>query len=287
LFFAPGNADPETIERLRRGRFVIIHDAMSPIDRQAVAEALEPHTSIGPPVGIRPKYGAGLWQFAAQLQAAVVDDAIAKSADLRPRFAVFSLSPIPLVIHLGFLLSDRVEVEAFQYDRERNSWRWDDGLAQDADLEIGTRGVPDDAIAEPGDVVVRVSLSDIIRPRDTRVHVPTPLAEIDITVADPDRMWLRSREQLVRLGREFRRVLKLIGQRCPEVSRIHLFVCAPTPACIELGRAINPRMTPPVELYEFDWQKSPRYEHVLTLGIEGARAPGGEVTAPMADGRPL
>lgn len=275
-FFAPGSADPETLERLKRGRFVIIHDALSPIDRQAVADAVQPDALMGPPLGIRPKYGAGLWGLAADLQLALVNEAVAKSADLRPRFAVFSLSPIPLVVHLGYLLSDRVEVQAFQYDRERNSWRWNDQIAGHVDLEIRSQGIPDVIVSGAGDVVVRVSLSDVINPRDTQFHVEAPLAEIDISVADPDRMWLRAPAQLVRLGREFRRVLKLIGQRLPDVSRIHLFVCAPTPACIELGKAINPRMTPPVELYEFHWQKAPRYEHVLTLGASGASALGGE-----------
>jgi hypothetical protein len=272
IFFAPGSADPETVERLKRGRFVLIHDAMTPIDRQAVADALHPDESLGPPVAVKPKYGTGLWGLAADLQTVLVEDAIAKSADLRPRFAVFSLSPIPLVIHLGFLLSDRVEVQTFQYDRDRRSWRWNDEAAATADLEIRTTGVPEDVVPGAGDVVVRVALSDQINHRDTRVHVAAALAEIDITVPEPDKMWLRSQEQLVRLAQEFRRVTKLIGQRCPDASRIHLFVCGPTPACVVIGQAINPRMMPPVELYEFDWQKTPRYEHVLTLNTDGARA---------------
>jgi hypothetical protein len=279
IFFAPGDAHPETIERLKRGRFVLIHDALSPIDRGAVATALHPDEALGPPIAVKPKYGPGLWGLAADLQAALVEDAIGKSADLRPRFAVFSISPIPLVIHLGFLLSDRVEVQTFQYDRDRRSWRWDDEAAAKADLEIRTTGVPDDVVAGTGEVVVRVSLSETINPRDTRVHVPSPLAEIEIIVPEPDRMWLRSQAQLVALAQAFRQVLKHIVQRCPDVTGIHLFVCAPTPACIVIGQAINPRMLPPVELYEFDWQKTPRYEHVLTLTGEGALAATAPATA--------
>jgi hypothetical protein len=176
------------------------------------------------------------------------------------------------VIHLGFLLSDRVEAQAFQYDRERRSWRWDDDLAAEADLQISTRGIPDGLIEGTGDVVVRVSLSDVVQPRDTKVVAPDALAEIDISVADPDKMWLRSQEQLVRLGREFRRVLKLIGQRVPDAARVHLFVAGPTPACLVIGQAINPRMTPQVELYQFGMQRSPRHQHVLSLTADGAVA---------------
>ena len=38
------------------------------------------------------------------------------------RFAVFSLSQIALCIHLGFVLSDRLEVMHFQFDRDRKTW---------------------------------------------------------------------------------------------------------------------------------------------------------------------
>jgi hypothetical protein len=272
LFLSPANADPETVERLRRGRFVLIHDALSPIDVHAALEALEPDVALGPPVGVRPAHGPELWAAAAELQRVLIEDAIERSSALRPRFAVFSLSPVPLIIHLGFLLSDRVEVQPFQLDRERKSWRWDEALAAAADFEITVSGIPGTTIEVPGDVVVRVSLSDVVQSRDTQVVVPDALAEIDIRVADPDRMWLRSPEQLVRLAHEFRRVLKLIGQRIPNARRIHLFACAPAPACLVLGQAINPRMTPEVALYEFGIQKSPRQEHVLTLTAAGVLA---------------
>jgi hypothetical protein len=166
-----------------------------------------------------------------------------------------------------------VEVQAFQYDRDRHSWKWTDERAAGADLEFRVSGVPESRIEQQGDVIVRVSLSDIIDARDTLAHVPLPLAEIDITVADPDRIWLRSPEQIVRFADTFRRVLKLIGQRIPDVQRIHLFAAVPTPVCIVMGQAINPRMSPHVALYEFNRQNTPRNEHVLTLTNAGAVEP--------------
>lgn len=151
-------------------------------------------------------------------------------------------------------------------------------LPREADLEIASRGIPEEVIEGEGEVVVRVSLSNLVQARDTQPVVPDALAEIDISVADPDKMWLRSEAQLVRLGREFRRVLKLSGQRVPNARRIHLFASVPTPAGIVLGQAINPRMTPQVALDQFSMQKYPRHEHVLTLTVDGA------VAAPAAPG---
>jgi len=39
----------------------------------------------------------------------------------------------------------------------------------------------------------------------------------------------------------------------------------PTPVAIALGQAVNPRMDPPVALYEYSRQRSPRYRYALTL----------------------
>jgi len=39
----------------------------------------------------------------------------------------------------------------------------------------------------------------------------------------------------------------------------------PTGGTIALGQTINPRMNPEIALYEYKQQKTPKYEHVLSL----------------------
>jgi hypothetical protein len=56
-----------------------------------------------------------------------------------------------------------------------------------------------------------------------------------------------------------------LNRRVPSCRRIHLFYAGPIGGAITLGQAINPRMNPVVDLYEFDRRKTPRYERVLTL----------------------
>jgi hypothetical protein len=270
FFFAQSDGDSETRELLARGRFVLVHDILTVIDLHRAAEALHPDVALGPPIVIRPQLAPGLWQEAAEVQRLIIDDAIAKSATLRPRFAVFSLSPIPLVIHLGFLLSDRVEVLPFQYDRDRNEWSWDAALAAEADCDIRVRGVPDERLNGMCDVVVRVSLSAPIDPEDTRAAVTRAAAEIDIDVAQPHVMWFRSREQLAVLAQRVRDVLHLVSAKAPGCTRVHLFYSGPTPGALVIGQAINPRMMPEVALYQYSRQASPRYEHALTLTVKGA-----------------
>ncbi len=78
-------------------------------------------------------------------------------------------------------------------------------------------------------------------------------------------MWLKSRDQLVILGQKFRNVLKVVERNIPDCPRIHLFYAGPTGGAIVLGQQINPRMHPPVELYEYSKQAAVQHQRALTL----------------------
>jgi hypothetical protein len=299
LFLALGSNSAEVEQALAEGRFVLVHDLMSPINLRDVAKAMEPSRPFGAPLWVRPDLGGSSWVSAATEQAAIVEDAIKRGRDLLPRFSVFSFAQIPLALHLGFILSDRVEVECHQFDREKGTWRWPDDNA-DADLEIRSKGVPSRKVAKSGEAVIRVSLSATISPEDTRAVVHGSV-ETDLWVRRPDVMWLRSPVQLGVLGNRFREVLGAIRKHMPDCRRIHLFYAGPTGGAVTIGQQINPRMNPPVEVYEFSRQWTPRYQHALTLqedrklgspgGLSSSLAdpsPGGTLVAgPLVKGKPL
>ena len=254
----------EIQERLDAGRFVVVQDIMSPINLRDVVSALAPAKAFGPPLFVRPPSPAESWQGAADYQRQLIDDALARSRDRLPRFAVFSLSPIPLAIHLGYVLSDRVEVEPFQYHRDRTTWCWPESIG-DADLSLETSGIPKTLVRKPTEVSIRVSLSADVRLEDVRAVLGELPVEIELRVGQPDVGWLVSREQLQALSRSFRALLADIRRLVPDAQRLHLFYAGPTGGAIVIGQAINPRMNPPVALYEYSRQQQPRYRHVLTL----------------------
>jgi hypothetical protein len=264
IFMLPGVVPEEIEKRLKEGRFVVIHDLLSPIDIQDAVKALEPDKPFGPPFYIRvPSYQES-WEITAQFQSKIVEEALQKGKDLLPRFAVFSLSPIPLAIHLGYLFSDRVEVKPFQYDRERMTWCWDSERNQ-YDVEFHVQGIPSTPITEPADVIIRVSLSASIAPLDSVKAVGDCPVQVDLSVSNPDVMWLCHPEQLTFLGRIFRDILKNVNQMVPQCTGLHLFYAGPTGGAIVLGQAINPNICPKVFLYQYERKKEPRYQFVLTL----------------------
>jgi hypothetical protein len=236
---------------------------MTPINLPAVVDALKPCQPFGAPVYIRPQVGSLPWTQAAEYQRTALRDAIEKSRDLLPRFAVFSLSQIALCIHLGFVLSDRLDVRCFQFDRDNKTWQWPTGLK--ADTELVVKGMPGTLRGKECEVVIRVSLSADISAAATRAAAGAHPVEIDISVASPDVMWLRAPEQLAVLGQTFRGVLAELRNKVPNCTRIHLFYAGPTGGAVVAGQQINPRMNPPVELYEYSRHTNPNHQRALTL----------------------
>lgn len=275
LFMLPDHTASDAIDKIRRGHFVVVHDVMSPINLQAAVTALAPDVPLGPALHVRPAPSGWTgeapeeWKAAAAQQRLVVQDAVEKSRDLLPRFAVFSLAPTSLAAHLGFLFSDRVEVRAFQYDRDRSEWSWPSDAAEHEDVQIETDGLPDEVVFEPCEVALRLSISARVSEADARAGAPEAAHHLEVHVPTPNKMWLDSTKRLQAAAKRIRDTLAAIREWFPECTRIHVFAAVPTPIAIALGQAVNPRMDPTVALYEYSRQRSPRYRFALALE-EGA-----------------
>jgi hypothetical protein len=271
LFLSPTTTPKETQEYLDKAWFVIIQDTLSPISIHAVVQALEPDLPFGAPIFVRPEVNGQSWDEAAAYQRQSIMETINHSRDVgQPRFAVFSLAPIPLVIYLGFLLSDRVQVRCFQFDRNQASWSWSNIPTSEIDSNIQVTGLPNEVINHEVEVVIRVSLSASISLSETEEVIPDAAAEIDIFVEQPNVMWLSNPQQLSQLGQVFRQTLANIRRFFPQCRQIHLFYAGPTGGGVILGQQINPRMNPPVKLYQYSRQTTPRYQLALTLLESGA-----------------
>lgn len=266
VFLPPGNNPADFADELGDCRLTILHPLDRPIDPAQAVEALKPERSFGPPYRLNPHWGLD-WEDAAEAQQEEVDELIENVGDQIARFAIFSQAPIPLAVHLGQMLSDRVDTELFQYDRDRGSWSWDPAVnEEEVDTNFRVLGIPDDEDGTVTDVCVRFSLSAFVSDEDITGAGPNGNKTIRVEVEEPDVMWLCHRSQLTALEQLCREVWKQVRRKYPGAERIHVFYAGPAPGAIVLGRSFNPRMNPPLWLYEYDRNKDPRYDHVLTLG---------------------
>lgn len=223
LFFTSSPTSTELGEVMKKSWFVLIQDKLMTIDLSSVEEALNPDISFGYPTIIRPELGQLPWSDAAEYQKQVIGEVMARSKDISlARFAVFSLTPIPLAIHLGFVLTDGVKVRYFQYDRYVGSWQWPEVKPEEIDSNIQVSGLPQQSNKEETDVVIRVSLSNPVLKEQTDTIISNCPVEVDIFVDDPDvAEWLVSSQQLIQLAKVFRKVLKAIRNNVPNCQRIH------------------------------------------------------------------
>ncbi len=100
-------------------------------------------------------------------------------------FSVFALAPQPLLIQLGALLTDKIDVETYQLHREPKGWVWQD-CADDFDYIINK---PDSFDGKPALIV---SLSDHVSPeRITRV-IGEDGKLWEITLKDPHNDFMRA-----------------------------------------------------------------------------------------------
>jgi hypothetical protein len=264
LFFSQSTSDADIQAQLNTGSFVLIQDLIAPISLKMVSDALTPASPFGAPIFIRSTYDELPWTDAAIQQQQTLLSVFEKARELVPRFSVFSLAPIPLAIHLGFLLSDRVQVDCYQYDRDRWTWNWP-ATAKKADTTFTIDGLPTSPIVSDVEVSISIALSASIASEDVDAAAPGTSCHIKISVNQPSVMWLRSRDQLSELAKVLRSALTAIRTMARECSVIHIFYAGPTGGAVVVGQAINPRMNPPVHLYEYSQQASPRYQKALVL----------------------
>ena len=264
LFFASQIAPEEIQDVLEKSWFVVVHDVMSPVNIRDVVTALDPDVPFGAPFYIRPDVGLG-WEAAAEYQRLMVKELLEKSWELSPRYAVFSFAPIPLVIQLGFLLSDQAVVNCYQFDRFGKTWRWPDTQLSQEDYQFHVVGLPETTITDEEEMTICVSLSAAITSEQIQDTVGNIAVKVDLSIDNPNRLWLKHPQQLTELGIKFLEILDTALPKLPNCKLIHLFYAGPTGGAVTIGQLINPRMCPPVALYQFSTQQSPPYEHVITL----------------------
>ncbi|GKX50319.1 HNH endonuclease [Budvicia aquatica] len=160
-------------------------------------------------------------------------------------FSVFALAPQPLLIQLGALLTDKIDVETYQLHREPKSWRW-----QNCQDEF------DYIIHKPehfnGQPVLIVSLSDhVSHDRITRV-MGEDVSIWEMTIDRPNNEFMQAKQQLSLFRKHMRKLMVEIKHAHGESTPLHIFPVMPVSCAIELGRVRMPKADMPWLIYDHD-----------------------------------
>ena len=163
--------------------------------------------------------------------------------------SLFGIAPQPLLMRLGFLLSDLVPVETYQLHREPNQlrrqpnpgWKWQD------DPEVFQIEKPKEIKGSPA-LILSLS-SSIVNSRIYRV-LGENATIWRVYIQNPHNDFLKSKNQLQNFRKLMRSLMDEIKLAHGERSEIHLFPSVPVAIAIEFGRIIMPKADLPVIIYD-------------------------------------
>jgi hypothetical protein len=186
---------------------------------------------------------------------------IGPDGDPLNHLSIFAMAPIPLLIYLGKQLGDIIPAEVFQRQRSTSDWKWKEEGA--SAIEYHFQLPPTDA-SQSAQIALNLSLSGTIHPEEIIQTIGATVPIYTLTIAEPQRDFLRHKEDLVNLREAWYRALAEIRRRHGEGCEIHLFPAVPNAIAVELGRALLPKIDPPLHVYECD-RTLHGFQHVLTV----------------------
>lgn len=172
---------------------------------------------------------------------------------------IFALSPIPLLVHLGFLLTDTVSYYIYQFDREKQLWV-SNSLDSNEDLSLTVTK----EIKENSELAILVSVSGIVKSKSVEGTLEKDFDFISFEVDNPGLKRILYRDDVIKIQSSIKAEVEKLLQKY-DYEKIHLFYAGPAGLAIEIGRGINPTIWCEVNLYQYNNRTNPKYQYALTI----------------------
>ncbi len=161
-------------------------------------------------------------------------------------YSVFALAPIPVLVCFGRELGDKVSCDLYQRHRETQSWKWEkEGVPVEYEFLPRRRG-------DRKRVGLILSLSGKVSERSlpSKIRDSACLYEITLKGQEPNREFLRLREDLARFRRLYQGSLSTILRNHEAIGELHLFPAVPAPIAVACGQELLPKVHPSLVIYD-------------------------------------
>ncbi len=185
-------------------------------------------------------------------------------------YHIYSITKIPLAIYYGAILQETNKFLLHQWRRRKDehTWVWNQELdkKKDTDNILITR--PEEKyINDSNPAILKIEISAKID-NESIERLNIPMNNLySLSVIYPSVNWLQTQNQLNVICREYRRLFEQISEIYKK-SEINLFYAGPIPVAIFIGQIFNPRIYPPLVIY--NWQKNENnineYKKIFELG---------------------
>lgn len=174
-------------------------------------------------------------------------------------FSLFALAPMPLLIKLGALFTDKISVDVYQPIREPNTWRW-----QSPPIDFDFQVIAPESTNSPPALVI--SLSGKIDHGRLKATLGDSCSVWEITVADNYRHndFMKSTEQLSKFRSVMRKLISQITE-AHGAAPLSIFPAMPVSCAFEMGRIRMPKADMPWVIYDQN-RKLGKFIYALTIG---------------------
>jgi len=162
--------------------------------------------------------------------------------------SVFAIGPIPLLVHLGFTIGNKIPIQIYQRHRDTQNWVW---KKDDKVISYETKKLSEKKSRT--DVVLLLSLSGKINSNDIPESVKDyTIYEITLNNCNPNPEFLNSRNDLEEFRKEYRSFLSNLKQEMKDIERIHFLPAIPAPVAVHCGRELFKKVYPTLLVYDYD-----------------------------------
>ncbi len=162
--------------------------------------------------------------------------------------SIFALAPIPMLVHFGYEIGDLIPSDVYQHHRDTTSWKWQ--LSNKNFKYIIEE--PDLSQFISKSVVLNLSLSGTIQQEEISLAMNKKYQFYKVTIPEPDRDFLKTKDQLELFKAEIRLLLRKIRDLHGGDCEIHLFAATPASIAVSFGQVILPKSDPLIHVYEYN-----------------------------------
>lgn len=159
-------------------------------------------------------------------------------------FSIFALAPMPLLILLGTLFTDKPQVDVYQLIREPKTWKW-----QTPPDDFAFKIVPPASFDHPP--VLVMSLSAKINHERVKAALGNECSIWEITLDDKfcNNDFMRSREQLIEFSQVMRKLIATIKEKHGD-TELSIFPAIPVSCAVTMGLIRMPKADMPWVIYD-------------------------------------
>ena len=177
------------------------------------------------------------------------------------RLSLFAIGPMPALMHLGNILSNKLPIELFQLHRDTKNWAWQsDHPPVEYEIQQTRAGTDKSRVA------IMLSLSGTIPEAALPASIDASYAVYVVTLANgpPNPSFLKQRLDLQAFEAAYRELIASIVRDHGTIEVIALFPAVPAPIAVACGHQLLPKIHPRLDVYDYD-KRSGGFEFALSV----------------------